>query len=405
MLRFLRLAARNLGRNGRRTAIAAAAILFGVSSILWMQGFADGLSALIIEDTVLGKVGAIQIHKRGFRDADRNRLEYDLAEDRAFVDKLRAVPGVIAVAPRISFDGMLGNGSDQAMFVATAIDPTREYDVCPARREGVSAGGRPIEAGARDAALLGAGLAEALDAKTGSGLSLLATTRAGTANALDVTVQGLLPSRFILESKRTATVPLAFAQDLLKMEGRFTEYALRIAEPERAEEVAAGIRAAIGDGYEVETWREIAPAQNEVLTRIRVVLGAVTAILFILVAAGIANAMLMSVLERVREIGTMLALGARRSQVLGLFLAEAGLLGLIGAAIGVVVGVAIVVGMNRFGVEATPPGGDVIVIRPITSLGFVLRTVAFAVGGTVLAGLVPAWRGARLHPASALRSN
>jgi len=405
MFRFLLLAARNLRRNTRRTVISMATVFAGVCAIVGMQGFADGFTDLIIEDTVRGKVGAIQVHKRGWHDTERNRLEFDLPMGGALPARLRAVPGVLAVTPRISFDGMLNNGKVSTMFQATAIDAAQEYVVCPKRRTDVAKGTKPLEVGVRDEALLGGALAESLDARQGSNLSILATNKAGASNALDLTVRGLLPSRFIIESKRVITVPLPFAQDLLGMEGRVTEYILAVADADMSKEVAARVRAAVGPGYEIETWQEIAPAQREIVGRTRLVLGSITAILFLLVATGIANTMLMSVYERVREIGTMMAVGTRRGQVVVLFLAEAGLLGLCGALAGALLGAAIVLAMGHSGVVANSPGSDPMVIHPVSSLAFVARTMGLAVAATVLAGLLAAWKAAHRRPVDAWRSN
>ena len=404
MNRFLSIAARNLRRNTRRTLISAATVFAGVCAIVWMQGFADGFTNLIIEDTVYGKVGALQVHKRGWHDADRSALEFDLPQDPRFEARIRKVAGVTHVAPRITFDGMLNNGKIATMFVATAIDPAQEDRVCPARRKDIAKGGQPLGPKSHADALLGGQLADSLSAGLDASLSVLATNRAGVANALDVTVRGLLPSRFIVESKRSVVVPLAFAQELLGMDQRVTEYVVAVTDPDEVEQVATRLRAALGKDFEVETWRDLAPAQRDVVTQTRVVLGSITVILFILVATGIANTMLMSVYERVREIGTMMSVGTRRNQVVVLFLAEAGMLGLCGALAGAVLGATVVIALGHSGVVAHPPGGDPMTIHPVTTWAFVLRTMGLAVLGTLVAGMLPAWKAAHLRPADALRA-
>src|SRR5205807_2487938 len=114
-------------------------------------------------------------------------------------------------------------------------------------------------------------------------------------------------------------------------------------------------------------------------------------------ATGIANTMLMSVYERVKEIGTMLAVGTRRRQVLILFLAEAAALGLAGSALGAALGATIVSAWGAHGMTFAPPGGDKATFYPFVKASFVLGAVAFAVAGTMLAGLLPAWKASRLR--------
>src|SRR5262249_51101136 len=123
MRRLLTIAFRNVLRNKRRSALSALAIVVGVGAIIFLQGFVNSFVKNMLEDAVLAKIGALQVHRKGFLDAEQSPLERDLPDDPAFAAKLRAVPGVTAVTRRISFDGMLNNGTVSSMVVATAIDP------------------------------------------------------------------------------------------------------------------------------------------------------------------------------------------------------------------------------------------------------------------------------------------
>ncbi|HNN97234.1 MAG TPA: FtsX-like permease family protein, partial [Pseudomonadota bacterium] len=116
------------------------------------------------------------------------------------------------------------------------------------------------------------------------------------------------------------------------------------------------------------------------------------------------NTMLMSVHERVREIGTMLSIGMRRRQITVLFLWEAGLMGLLSAVVGTGLGYAVVRWLGRQGIKGHMPAGDMMVIYPSVGLGFLCGVVGFALLGTILSGLYPAWKAARLRPVEALRS-
>lgn len=411
MWSLLIIAARNVSRNRRRSIISGAAVFVGVLGIVLLQGLLNSFLTRIVDDTVLAKVGAIQVHKRGWQDADHDLLDYDLPDDQAFRQKLAAIPGVTGVTPRITFDGMLSNGAVSSMVGVAAIDPATEYTVCPKRRESIAPGSDPLVPGASgggagdvSAALVGSELAESLGAKKGAVLSLLSASKGGAANALDLTVVGFLPSRDLLESKRLSVVTLALAQDLLRMKGRVTEYALSVSDVDQADEIAARVQAATGDGYQAQAWKELAPSVRDRLVRTRIILWIITGILFFLVGTGIANTMLMSVYERVREIGTMLAVGTRRRQVMSLFLAEAATLGLAGGLLGASVGAAIVASLGAHGFTMSPPGGDPAVFHPFITGRFVAGAIAFAALGTVVAGLYPAWKASKLRPADALRA-
>ena len=115
-----------------------------------------------------------------------------------------------AVAPRIAFDGMVNNGSESTMFMATAIDPEREYKVCPATHPRPP-GSQPLQPGREGDALIG---------KTWLESSVPTRARPGHASrrsprqhqCTDVEISGFLPTQSVAESKRMATVRLRFAQ-------------------------------------------------------------------------------------------------------------------------------------------------------------------------------------------------
>jgi putative ABC transport system permease protein len=333
-----------------------------------------------------------------------------LKEDPALLSRIAAVPGVTAVAPRIQFDGMISNGSESTMFVAQAIDPELEYKVCPKRKNRVAPGSQPLLPGRQGDALIGATLAESLGAQRGATLVMQAAGPHASTNALDIEITGFLPTYNIAESKRMATVRLGFAQEILRMKGQVTEYGVGVADLHHAEETAARLRAELSKNpadaamYQVTTWSELDPATKTRQESMGYVLFFIAMVLFLLVATGIVNTMLMSVYERVREIGTMLAVGVRRRQVMALFMYEALFLGLSSAVVGVGVGYFLVRLIARNGVTMKPPGGDVLTIFPHTELRFLLIVVGFSLVGTVLSGLYPAWKAARLRPVEALRA-
>jgi putative ABC transport system permease protein len=403
-MKLLLLALRNLTRNKRRTLVTALTIGFGAVAIVFLQSFVNALVRNIVETSIQAKVGAVQVFRAGYLGSD-DPLKKSFADDPKLIAKIRAVPRVTAVAPRLDFDGMLSNGSESTMFLATGIDPVREYKVCPKRATYVAKGSRPLGGpGTEGGALIGRALAQALGAKTASTLVMQAAGPHASTNALDVSVLGFLPSSHPAESKRTATVDLRFAQELLRMNGLISEYVVAISDLDRVDGVAGQLRAALGDGYEITTWREMDPNNRDRANMMGRLLLFVALVLFLLVATGIVNTMMMSVHERVREIGTMLAVGVRRRQVMILFLWEAISLGLASAAAGTALGYALVRAIGRNGVTRTFGGGDPMTFYPGVSVGFLAIVIVFAVLGTALAALYPAWKASRLQPVEALRA-
>jgi putative ABC transport system permease protein len=419
------IAARNVARNRRRSLVTLAAVLLGVTAILVLRGFIEGFVALMVDDIVQGKTGALQIHTRGYMDdSDALPLEPSLSYDESLLARVRKVPGVTGVTGRIQFSGLVSNGLSQTMFVGRGLDLATERQAVPRAGFDVLPGGRALAAGDHAHAIIGNELAQsfhavlpaekakALAAKQAGAESLVdrvtlaSSSPKGRANSLDVSVEGLSVSSLPFENKRVVTVPLKLAQELLGMEGRVTELAVAVDDLRNLERIAADLRQELGPQYEVHTWQELQPFVRDIIVRQRFVMGLISLILFVIIITGIINTMLMSVFERVREIGTMLAVGMRRRQVLAMFLVEATLLGVVGGVGGVLLGSSIVRAMAARGIPMSMVvnSGSQSVLRPQLSPSFVVMTLAVAVVGALVAAAWPAWRASRLDPVEALRS-
>ncbi len=403
---ILALAARNLWRNGRRTLIALSALVVGTTLILLLSGFRNGIVDLMTEGMIKAQVGAFQVHRAGYMD-----LKEALPTRLAFGDteelrrRILGVPGVADLAPRISTLGLASAGHRSSLILILAGDPSTERRVLPLSQRFV-AGGQLTDEPDSNKCILGGQLLENLKLKRGDTFLVSATTPEGQSNAVDVLVEGWIPAMDPFNSKRLLAFPLRHAQRLLRMDGRITEYAVQVTDVRKLEETAAAVRAALGREFEVHTWLELMPLYRDLIRRQNFVLSSVSLVLLVIVLTGIVNVMAMSVYERVREIGTQMALGMRRRQILLLFLCEGALLGLWGALAGSALGFALVSFAGYRGVPFKAPGtSGTMPMYPNLSLSFLAIVLAFVVAGAVAAASVSAFRASRLRPADALRAN
>lgn len=405
MSRTLSLAVRNISRNRRRSAITLTAILLGVAVVLLLTGFVEGFVRLMVEDVVEGRTGAIQIHKKGFMDnIEASPVHLNFAYSEELLAKVRAVPHVKGASGRVQFNGLISNGSAQTMFVGRALDVGHEKEACA--RSGVDVNeGTPLKDADYSVALLGYELAQSFGAKVGGTVNLQSTSPDGRANAIDVRMAGATTSQFPFENKRVITVPLKLAQDLLGLEGRVTELVVGVDDISRIDATAAALRRALGADYEVHTWRELQPFVRDIIFRQRVVLSGIAVVLFVIVVTGIINTMLMSVFERVREIGTMLAVGMRRRQILNLFLLEAAVLGALGGLFGAVLGRGVLFLLSIRGLDLAISGtSGKSVLYPSVPFSIVVIAIIVAALGALGSAAYPAWKASRLNPVDALRS-
>jgi len=402
-----RIAFRNVLRNRRRSVITFGAILLSVAVLITLRGLANGMIASVGDTMVQGQSGALQVHRQGYRnDINGTSLELNVPADPEFLAKIVAVPGVKAVAPRIAFGAMANAHDTTTPALFTALDPVRENQVCPRRVEMASQGKRLDQAGPT-AAVLTPELASSLGIKFGETATLMGNDVDGALNALELEYVGTYgQSGPPLPEKKVGFVPFAFAQELLRMEGRATELAVAINDLRELEAVKDRLQAALGPEYEVVTWRTLAPFLEDVTATYDFMLGLLSGIFLFVALLGIVNTMLMSVFERTREIGTMMSVGARRRQILGLFLLEAGLLGFCGGVLGAVGGQGLLLTLGReSGIALHLAGMSApIHIFPTTSLTYSISMIALATGGAVLAALWPSLRASRLRPVQALAS-
>ena len=403
---LLRIAARNVLRNRCRSLITFSAVFLALTVMVSIRGLVNGLSDSIREASILGQTGSLQVHRRGFlKSMNGASLELDIPTDSVFMNKLRSVPGVADATARIAFGAMVNANDRTTPALFTAVDPNNEQRVCPRRFEGVSSGISLAKAGPTSG-LLTPQLAAKLGIKQGMQSTIMAGDRDGALNALDFSYVGAYgQSGLALPDKKVGFVPLALAQELLRMPERATEVAISLHNMDDAESIKPRLQVAVGSDFEVSTWREIAPWVEEAIAANHHMLNLCAFIFLFVSLLGVVNTMLLSAFERTREIGTMMAVGVRRRQILYLFLLEAALLGLLGGVFGAAAGGSLVAYFSHQGITfrlsnvQTP-----FHIRPWIDPGYLLTTLCMAVAGAVLASLWPAMRASRLRPVEALAS-
>ena len=431
MAGLFKLAVRNLRRNRRRSAITLVALVFGVGVMVASRGFVNGIQRMMMDNLINGRMGAVQVHRTGYvKNVLGSPLTLDFADTPELRAKVASVPGVKAVSPRIEFGAML-SGPDKrpppddgtllpeedqgksSFFLATAADPALEAKVTP-RRLAWFKGGHPPSGPAAAEVALNDELAKGVELELHPDgapvpppekmVALMAADRDGALNGENVMLSGVFAAG-APGDKRVGLVPLETAQRLLRMEGRVTEYALALERDEDAPRVQAQLQALLGPEFEVHSWQQLFPFIVEMLATQDWIFGLVTRVVLLAVLLGIINVMLMSVLERVREIGTMLAVGMRRWKVVSLFLLEGAVIGLVGGAIGVAVGTAVTLWLNHVGVPLPAPGATVeSFVHPVLGSRQLVEALLQAVAGSTLAALWPALRASGLRPVEALAS-
>ncbi|MGE0639703.1 MAG: ABC transporter permease [Thermoanaerobaculia bacterium] len=416
-MRFAGFALRNLARNPRRTALSLAIVAAGTIGLLVTAGFVrfsfDGLREAMIHGGLghLEIASAAEVAARGEAALDRSPVDgiAGWQEIRRAVEEL---PRVVAVEANVHLMGMIQKpGSDtSASFVGVGVEPDREERMGFETRLRAGAGlpAAEPEAG-EESVVLASGLASSLGAGPGDLVTLLASTGDGMLNALDVRVVGIVTTGVQDLDTRFLKLHLASAQRLLGTD-RVSDLLVGLDDTTATEAARGAIVARLAeiappDTLAVVPWTKRAAFYSQVRNLYIGIFWFLGSIVFVLVVLATSNTLVMAVMERVREIGTLRALGTTPGQIASGVLWEALWLGLLGGIAGCLGGAVLIALLNAAGLTMPPPPGavDPIDLRlsyvPEAFAGaVVLMTVVL-----LLAALVPVRRATRISVVEALR--
>lgn len=411
-MRLALLALRNLTRNRRRTAISLAVIATGTAALLLTAGFVafsfEGLSEAMIH----GGLGHLEVVRQSTADSHTATLERSVAEGlddwEALQARIEALPGVRAAAPTLYAAGMASTASGKsAAFLGVAGDPVRERRMgfTLKLREGEPLADAPPREG-EDRVLLAQGLAESLGLGPGDRMTLLAVDPDGMLNALDAVVAGLVTTGVQELDTRYLKLHLASAQRLLGTAGT-SNLLVTLDRTDRTEAARAELLRLLA-GHQpplaVVPWTARAPFYGQVRALYKGIFAFLGSIVFALVVLATSNTLLMAVMERVREFGTLRALGTSIGQVAGLVGLEALWLGLLGALLGDALGAVLIVALNALAITMPPPPGavDPIDLQVLFVPEAFAGTVVLMLVVLTLASAAPILRVARLRIVEAL---
>jgi len=402
---MLKLALRNILRHKLRTAMTLAAIVFGVVGLILSGGFVEDIFLQLAETTIHSQSGHLQIYKTGFfAQGSRAPEKYLIDEPDSIRSALDRFPEIDDTMARVNFSGLLNNGRTDLSIVGEGVEADKEARLGSHLK--ISAGRQLGKADAYGI-LVGHGVAASLKLIPGERVTLLLNTAEGAMNSLEFEVVGIFQTFSKEFDARAVRIPLAAAQELLNTQG-INRIVLSLKKTEDTERVTRSLAAQLdGALYELKTWRQLNDFYQKTVDLYARQFGVLRLIVLIMVFLGVANTINMSVFERTGEFGTMMALGNTRMTIFQLVLLENVLLGLIGASVGALLGVALAVLISTVGIVMPPPPnaniGYTALIRIVPSV----VVMAFMVGliATILAAIFPASRVARTPIDEALRQN
>jgi putative ABC transport system permease protein len=339
-MKWLLLAWRNVMRNRRRTLMAGGVICSGTVALLIAIGYMLATFWGLREITIHGELGHIQLGAPGqFDDFAERPLQYGLdgpATKRA-EDYITKIDGVTFTMKRVLFEGLVSNGAITVAYLGQGVEPEKENKLATFLAPPIKAGDPLPKDSDPDQfqVLLAIDLARTLGVKPGDSVTLLSTTAESALNAIDVKVSGTYETGVPEYDKRALMVSVAVAQLLLKTD-RISRLVTVLDDTEETERVARQIEKGL-PGVELKRWIELAPFYRKVVQLYHAIFTIMGIIILLVVLMSVTNTMLMSVMERVREIGTMMAFGIPKIRIRANFWIEGAIIGAIGATVGLIV--------------------------------------------------------------------
>jgi len=402
---MLKLAFRNIFRHYLRTGLTLAAIMFGVVGLVLSGGFVEDIFYQLRENTIHSQLGHMQVYKTDyFAVGRRDPYKYIIENPQQKADKLKALEDVSDVMMRLNFSGLLNNGRADLPIMGEGIQAEKEAQLGSALK---ILSGRQINESDEYSILLGQGVAQSLQLKPGDYVSLLANTADGALNSFEFQVVGIFQSFSKEFDKHAIRIPLLAAQDLLLTAGAHS-LVLSLSNSDETDYVAQQVRQLLPEKeFEVYAWYELADFYQKTVDMYRQQFAVLKLIILVLVLLSVANSVSMAVHERTGEFGTLKALGRRRSHVFKLILIENSILGLMGAVLGVALGVLLAWLISEVGITMPPPPNSnseytayIQIVPSVLLIGFLVGAVA-----TMLAAIIPALRVSRVPVVDALRHN
>ncbi|MCP5056267.1 MAG: ABC transporter permease [bacterium] len=406
----LRLAKRNIGRNLRRTGLTVAATVFAVFLVVVFVAMAAGMHEKMIEDGVRIHSGHLQVSGKDY--LKKRTLEQFVDLDPELLAQLEGVPGALGVAPRVVGFGLASKGSSTHGVAVFGVDPQREGTVSslPARLASgvfVDGEGRGIVLGERLAKDLGAELGDEL---------LLYSVAYSMETAYDLfRVVGTLHLPEPALERVLAVISLPDAQAFFAYGDRVSEIAVLAESADHVDALEVDLQGLLAenDGQELElhTWAEVMPELKQFIFIDDAGMYIMLAILVVVVAFGILNTILMSVLERTRELGVMLALGLRPGSIFRVVYMESMLLAGIGLIVGLALAIPVVLYFQGHPIpmsEDLQGAAQLIAMEPVITFKLKplnpIGSMITILGVAALAALYPALKASRARPVDALRS-
>jgi putative ABC transport system permease protein len=404
----LRLAWRNLWRYKRRTWLTVGAMIFSNCLLVFSISLQLGSYDMMINNTLQAFTGHLQVQHADY--LDEPKMRYVVPDVVASADRLRAALGSNEIAARAAGFALVSSEDRSYGLQILGVEPGFEPFVSTI--PGLVTQGRYLNQDSHEEIVIGSVLARNLKVKLGDEVTFLGSGRDDSFAAGVATIVGIFETGSADIDRSMAQISLAYFEDVFAMQGAGHSIVLRAANVDAVAELQQQVETLVGDQdrLAVRDWEALQPGLKQAIQADMTSAWFMYGVLIILVAFSVLNTQLMSVLERTREFGTMMALGLKPGKLSRLVMTETAMMAGLGLALGVFIGFLLtsylaVVGFSYPGMAEMAEKFN-LPDRMYPSVSFVSLMLGPSIValGSLLAAIYPALRLYVLLPIEAMRA-
>lgn len=413
MRNTIRIAWKNLLRYRRRTVLTSMLITVGIVAVLLFISVSHSFKAMMVGQITDSMLGHIQIHKRGYVSSI-DSLPLNMNMKPRMVDKaVQALDGndnVEAYSERIKFGAMFSNFNETTSVRLNGVKPENEAKTVPLLADRIIAGKKEGALLTKGKILIPEIIAKGLKVKPGDAVVIVANNKDGSVNGLNFEVQGVLEG-ISGPGGRDAYMHIDDARTLLRIEdAEVSEIAVRLKDYSKLDKTFAAIKTEMSQyinqkgkpAFEVHKWQKLSPFST-IANMIDMLTLFIKVMLVAIVLISIMNVMVMAVYERIREIGTISAIGTLPGRILSLFLTEGLLLGVLGTVLGTIISLAAIAILKMSHLTFSFARQQNLLLSPSISASDIFMVAGVVILVAILASVQPAWKASRMDPIKALR--
>ncbi len=404
------LAWRNVWKNKRRTILTLLTIIIGFFMILFNDAVGEGMFNKMIDNQVTRNTGHLQVQARGF--SENMGAEYAFTPEQRLINAIENDKDIESYTKRIHAGGLISFKKAISGVMVQGIDPDKEKTITNIYKC-MLPGGRYLKSGDSQQIIIGQTLAKNLGVKIGDKTIFSSQTIDGSFAAERLTIVGIFKTGNLGNDSSLIIMPIAQAAETFGMNDLVNSIVIKVKKINTVYDVRERLLKNIDSSkLDVPGWKELMPDTVQMITSNRASRKIMDFILFMIVAFTVLNTIQMSVFERIREFGVMLALGTRPGQITAIVLFESVYITFMGLILGGLAGSLV---CRHFSInpidlgakfkESTSELGNIypLIIQPdLTLLAFFVTSILL-LSVSISFSIIPARKAAHLRPVEAIR--